>query len=85
MKVDVNNGPPKKLAKFGPHFPTFVWSTQFPSARIVYIDNEDTASDFIPVFLNELWKRALNEGEVAVGFDVEWKPNRNGKFSMMLQ
>lgn len=77
LPIVASSGP--KNAKAGPLFPRFAWSNRFPSAGLVYIDSSQTAAMHLPEILNGLWTRSLNERDVAVGFDVEWKPNRAGQ------
>lgn len=52
--------------------PGFSWMERFPKATVVDLVDSDAAANFLQDFIGHLWERACSEGDVALGFDIEW-------------
>lgn len=63
--------------------PEFAWKDLFPGAVVELIDSPSKAVTVLSNLSMVLWWRAKVEGDAALGFDLEWKPNRKGEGFML--
>lgn len=68
-----------KPVRFGPHLPQFSWRVAFPDAELVYLADRERASSFLEMFGDLLYRKAVDDGDVVIGFDIEWRSREKGQ------
>lgn len=62
------------------NFPLYKWADHLQRATMANLEDAKEAATFLLRFTSMLWDRACVEGDVAIGFDIEWRAERRGAF-----